>query len=117
MNKYLILAATVGAFAIAAPAYLSVAQADMHGMHAEEAVEMSEHMLEDGTKVLIKGEDVFVLDAEGNETTAPDGVHTLEDGSTITVEGGKLAADVEMDHEGHMDDEHHEEHMDEKTQY
>ena len=54
--------------------------------------------LADGTEVranvdeLAEGVDVFVVDAEGNEIPAPDGDHTFEDGSTITVVAGKITA-------------------------
>jgi hypothetical protein len=50
--------------------------------------------LVDGTKVRVDGElvtdsAVFVIDAEGNETPAPDGEHLLSDGKTmvVTVDG------------------------------
>jgi hypothetical protein len=46
--------------------------------------------LVDGTKVRVDGElvadsAVFVIDAEGNETPAPDGEHLLSDGKTMVV--------------------------------
>lgn len=46
--------------------------------------------LVDGTKVRVDGElvadsSVFVIDAEGNETPAPDGEHLLSDGKTMVV--------------------------------
>lgn len=46
--------------------------------------------LVDGTKVRVDGElvadsAVFVIDAEGNETPAPDGEHILSDGKTMVV--------------------------------
>lgn len=52
---------------------------------ANEAVE-----LKDGTKVEIKGEDVFVIGADGKATPAPDGTHEAKDGHKITTKGGKL---------------------------
>lgn len=39
--------------------------------------------------------EVFVVDAEGNQTIAPDGDHTLENGVVITVAAGKITNVVE----------------------
>lgn len=85
MKKYLMIAAAV--LAIAAPVSISVAQADMHAEHAAEVAPV-EHTLQDGTKVVVKGDAVFVVGADGTETAAPDGVHTLADGTTLTTQGG-----------------------------
>jgi hypothetical protein len=50
--------------------------------------------LMDGTIVryesLEVGMPLFVIDEAGNELPAPDGEHTLEDGTKVTVEGGIL---------------------------
>jgi hypothetical protein len=50
--------------------------------------------LMDGTIVryesLEVGMPLFVIDEAGNELPAPDGEHTLEDGTMVTVEGGIL---------------------------
>lgn len=77
-----------------------LAQAEDHAGHADVAVEAAadavapvEATLADGTKVSIEGDAVFVVDAEGNKTAAPDGVHTLSDGSTVTTAGGKVVAE------------------------
>lgn len=36
--------------------------------------------------------EVYVVDADGNQTPAPDGDHVLENGETITVKDGKITA-------------------------
>ncbi len=52
--------------------------------------------LKDGTDIsspdaeLTVGSEIFIYDAEGKELAAPDGEHTLEDGTTITVAAGKV---------------------------
>lgn len=52
-------------------------------------------VLADGTVVQVEpaleeGAEVFVVDAEGNSLSAPDGEHQLEDGSVIVTEGGVI---------------------------
>lgn len=55
-----------------------------------------ETTLKDGTKIkvsengVVVDSAVMVIDAEGNETPAPDGEHTLEDGTIIITSGGKI---------------------------
>lgn len=39
--------------------------------------------------------EVFIVDAEGNTTAAPDGDHVLENGATITIKDGIITAIVE----------------------
>lgn len=59
--------------------------------------ELATTTLADGTAVEIVDEtgEVFLLDAEGNRTgAAPDGSHTLGDGSTIEVKDGKLVTEM-----------------------
>jgi len=46
--------------------------------------------LQDGTKVEIKGEEVFVIGKDGKATPAPDGAHVAKDGTTINTKGGKI---------------------------
>ena len=46
--------------------------------------------LKDGTKVVIKGESVFVIAKDGKETPAPDAKHELKDGTFVTTIGGKI---------------------------
>lgn len=91
MKKYfMILAALV---VVAAPAYIAFqAQAEDAAAPAAEAapVEVKEAKLADGTVVHIKGEEVFVVGADGVETPAPDGVHTLEDQTTVETKDGKI---------------------------
>ena len=49
------------------------------------------------------GTEVFVADAEGNQTPAPDGDYVTEDGKTIKVAEGKVTEIVEADAEGEGD--------------
>jgi len=64
--------------------------------------------LADGTKITNKldeafapGQDIFVLDAEGNEVPAPEGEHTTESGIVLTVDAeGKITGVKEPDMEG-----------------
>lgn len=49
------------------------------------------------------GTEVFVVDAEGNQTPAPDGDYKTEDGKTIKVADGKVAEIVEDSAEGEDD--------------
>ena len=59
----------------------------------EEEVKMAEAMLTDGTKVMYEGElaeGTIVLLEDG--TAAPDDEHTFEDGTVISIEGGKVVA-------------------------
>lgn len=46
----------------------------------------------DGEEDLREGDEVFVTDEEGNRVPAPDGDYVTEDGKTITVTDGKVAA-------------------------
>lgn len=59
----------------------------------EEEVKMGEASLTDGTKVMWEGElteGTIVLLEDG--TAAPDGEHTFEDGTVISIEGGQVVA-------------------------
>jgi hypothetical protein len=59
----------------------------------EEEVKMAEAVLTDGTKVMYEGElaeGTIVLLEDG--TAAPDGEHTFEDGTVISIEGGQVVA-------------------------
>lgn len=55
-----------------------------------------ETKLADGTTLYTPADDftvdaeLFVVDAEGNQTPAPDGEHTLEDGTVLVVASGKI---------------------------
>lgn len=88
---------------IAAFAFLAVpfaAQANEHAAPVTPAaeatkaapVEAKEVTLKDGTKVVIEGETVSVVGADGAKTAAPDGEHELADGTKVTVKEGKLVA-------------------------
>lgn len=96
MNKL----ATVAAFALLA--FPFSAQADNQAAPAPAAeavapavVEAKEVTLKDGTKVVIEGEMVSVVGADGAKTAAPDGEHELADGTKVTVKEGKLVPAVE----------------------
>jgi hypothetical protein len=59
----------------------------------DEPVKMAEAMLTDGTKVMYEGElaeGTIVLLEDGS--AAPDGEHTFEDGTVISIEGGQVVA-------------------------
>ena len=59
----------------------------------DEPVKMAEATLTDGTKVMYEGElaeGTIVLLEDG--TAAPDGEHTFEDGTVISIEGGQVVA-------------------------
>lgn len=94
MKKYMMILAAL--MATTAPAFVATSA------HAEDApaaeapaVEVKEAKLADGTVVHIKGEEVFVVGADGAETPAPDGVHTLEDKTTIETKDGKVVPAAE----------------------
>lgn len=83
-----------------APVSLAVAEevnADVH-VHSEVAADVAadeapavaarEFTLANGTVVHVEGDHAFVVDAEGNKTPAPDGEHTLADGTVFEVTGG-----------------------------
>lgn len=89
MKKTVMIAAA--ALLTAAPVYFAAtAQAEAPAAEAA-AAEVKEASLADGTKVVIKGEEVFVVGADGTETPAPDGDHALADGTTLKTVGGKVA--------------------------
>ncbi len=103
MKKYLVLAAAVAAISApafaeetAAPAATEAAAPAAEAAPAateEVAVEVVEKKLADGTVIHIKAEEVFVVGADGAETPAPDGDHTLEDGTVVKTLGGKVVAE------------------------
>ena len=70
----------------------------------EEPITMSiEGKLEDGTIVastadsFVEGAPIFIVDAEGQTVPAPDGEHTLEDGTVITVADGMITTVVAVE--------------------
>lgn len=99
MKKYVLTLAAL--MVSAAPAYIAFqAQAEEAAPAAAEAAaeaaapaEVKELTLADGTKVNVKGEEVFVVGADGTETPAPDGEHALADGTTVKTMGGKLVTE------------------------
>ena len=86
MNKL----ALIAAFAVLAVPF--AVQANDHDAPAavEHATEAKEVTLKDGTKVVIEGEAVSVVGADGAKTSAPDGEHELADGTKVTTKDGKL---------------------------
>ena len=82
-----------------------------------------EATLVDGTKITNKsdekfgpGQNLFVLDAEGNEVAAPEGEHTTESGITLTVDGAGVITGVkepDVEGEGSLEAEKEEKMMDE----
>ena len=70
-----------------------------------------ESTLEDGTKIVSTssefevGAPVFVIDAEGNAVPAPDGEHTLADGTKILVASGTIESVTEVTPEEEMSKE------------
>lgn len=81
--------------------------------------------LKDGTKInvygdLAQGTKVMIVQEDGSEMPAPDGEHILEDGSTITIADGTIAAIVAAEPEGDMSAEYEKlaaEHEDLKKKY
>ncbi len=105
MNKV----ALIAAFALIAVPFAAQANDDHHAAPAAEAVEHAapaateaavavveakEVTLKDGTKVVIEGDMVSVVGADGAKTAAPDGEHELADGTKVTVKEGKLVPAV-----------------------
>src|SRR5690606_3879603 len=43
--------------------------------------------LENGGEILVEGDAVYVMDADGAQKPAPDGTYTLSDGTTLTTSG------------------------------
>lgn len=98
MNKYILMMMAAGL--VAFPAFVTTAQAEDAAVEVEAAAdaavdEVVEAELADGTKVHIKGDAVSVVDAEGNETPAPDGTHELSDGTHVTTEGGMIVHEAD----------------------
>ncbi|OFW87429.1 MAG: hypothetical protein A3J37_05115 [Alphaproteobacteria bacterium RIFCSPHIGHO2_12_FULL_45_9] len=91
MNKLALIAAFAFlALPVAAQASEHATPAAEETKAAHDAVEAKEVTLKDGTKVVIEGETVSVVDAEGKKTAAPDGEHELADGTKVTTKDGKL---------------------------
>ncbi len=94
MNKLALIAAfTFLALPVSAHANdhgAAPAAAEATKMMAAPAVEMKEVTLKDGTKVVIEGDMVSVVAADGTKTAAPDGDHELADGTKVTTKDGKL---------------------------
>lgn len=102
MNKTLALIATLGLLASPAFAADAVKTVDAVKAPVEKTItktvttETTKEVapvnaeLKDGTKVVIKGESVFVVGKDGKETPAPDAKHELKDGTFVTTLGGKI---------------------------
>jgi len=65
--------------------------------------------LTDGTIVSAEafepGQDLFILDEAGEKTPAPDGEHTLEDGSKVVVKDGKIESITKSEVEDGIEEE------------
>lgn len=86
------LAAGILAVASVSSAVAEEVKGEVH-VHSEVAAEAPaviarEFKLVDGTVVHVEGDHAFVVDAEGNKTPAPDGEHTLADGTVFEVKAG-----------------------------
>lgn len=73
---------------------------NIQGVQLSEVVEVKmskEDKLADGTMVatpsddFVVGAELYVIDADGNPQPAPDGEHTLEDGTILKTEGGVIS--------------------------
>lgn len=89
----------------------------------EEPVTMSiEGKLEDGTLIastadaFIEGAPLFIIDAEGATTPAPDGEHRLEDGTVVTVSEGMITTVVAVEEEMEMSAEDIEKNLNEMAE-
>lgn len=65
--------------------------------------------LQDGTIVSAEafepGQDLFIIDEAGNRIPAPDGEHTLEDGSKVVTKDGKIESITKSEVEDGIDEE------------
>ena len=91
MNKIILAAliatAPFAAFASEAPKAAEPAPA---AMTAPAEVKVVAGELKDGTKIEITGDKVEVVGKDGAKTAAPDGEHTLKDGTKVTTKGGMI---------------------------
>jgi hypothetical protein len=60
----------------------------------DHATEVKETTLKDGTKIVIEGDMVSVVGADGAKTPAPDAEHELADGTKVKTVGGKIVVDA-----------------------
>jgi hypothetical protein len=88
MTKYALMLAAAGLL-VATPAVVKAEEAAAPAPAAE-APAAVEAELADGTKVMIEGDMVSVVAADGAKTPAPDGEHTLKDGSKVVTKDGKI---------------------------
>ncbi len=91
------LSAQAEEHAVPATAEAVAAEAPAAAAPAVAAVEAKEVTLKDGTKVVIEGDAVSVVGADGAKTAAPDGEHELADGTKVTVKDGKLVPAVAVE--------------------
>ncbi len=93
MSKLTTLAALALIATVPAVAHASeheAAPAAEAAVAAAPVVEAKEATLKDGTKVVIEGDMVSVVGADGAKTPAPDGVHELADGTKVETKEGKV---------------------------
>jgi hypothetical protein len=103
MKKNILMLAALGLVATI-PAYYAFqanAQDDVEATADAAVDEVVSKTLADGTVVHVKGDAVTVVGADGTETPAPDGEHTLADGTTIKTMGGMLVHEESHEGEAH----------------
>ncbi len=83
-----VAAAPFTAFAVDAPKSEAPAVTAPVASPAKEEVKTVAGELKDGTKIETTGDKVEVIGKDGKKTPAPDGEHTLKDGSKLTTKGG-----------------------------
>ncbi len=85
-----VAAAPFAAFAVDAPKSEAPAAAVTAPVAApaKEEVKTVAGELKDGTKIETTGDKVEIIGKDGKKSPAPDGEHTLKDGSKLTTKGG-----------------------------
>lgn len=72
-------------------------------------IEFADAKLKDGTIVSAEafepGQDLFIIDEAGSRIPAPDGEHTLEDGSKVIVKDGKIESLTKLETEDGIEED------------
>src|SRR5579871_4416522 len=90
MKKLTLLATSI--FLVTAPLAIAADYSTSGSQPSQSADQASAQTkeLKDGTKVEIGADNsVNLVNADGTKTPAPDGTHTLKDGTTLMVKDGK----------------------------
>ncbi len=83
----------------AGPVYYAVQSQGLEAMPSQDAVIVTpavpavqtiDYVREDGIKIQVEGDAVYLVAEEGTRTALPDGEHKTTDGSVLTVKDGKL---------------------------